>query len=54
MTSIDRRALIAGAGLAAAMDVVERNSIAQDQTQALLAAELALTAQKAAARPGRG
>jgi len=32
-------------------DVVERSSIAQDQDQALLAAELVLTAQKNATRP---
>lgn len=34
-------------------DVVERTDIAQDQAQALLAAELVLTAQKNASRPGR-
>ena len=33
-------------------DVVERTDIAQDQTQALLATELVLTAQKNASRPG--
>jgi hypothetical protein len=32
-------------------DIVERSSIAQDQDQALLAAELVLTAQKNATRP---
>jgi predicted dehydrogenase len=32
-------------------DIVERSSIAQDQEQALLAAELVLTAQKSATRP---
>jgi hypothetical protein len=32
-------------------DVVERSQIAQDQEQALLAAELVLTAQKNATRP---
>ncbi|MDB5455459.1 MAG: oxidoreductase [Caulobacter sp.] len=32
-------------------DIVERTSVAQDQTQALLAAELVLTAQKNATRP---
>jgi hypothetical protein len=32
-------------------DIVERTSIAQDQEQALLAAELVLTAQKNATRP---
>lgn len=32
-------------------DIVERSSIAQDQDQALLAAELVLTAQKQATRP---
>jgi len=34
-------------------DVVERTDVAQDQAQALLAAELVLTAQKNASRPGR-
>lgn len=34
-------------------DVVERTDVAQDQAQALLAAELVLTAQKNALRPGR-
>ena len=35
-------------------DIVERTSVAQDQAQALLAAELVLTAQKNAARPVLG
>jgi hypothetical protein len=32
-------------------DIVERTSVAQDQDQALLAAELVLTAQRDATRP---
>jgi hypothetical protein len=35
-------------------DIVERTAIAQDQDQALLAAELVLTAQKNATRPVLG
>ncbi len=35
-------------------DIVERTSVAQDQTQALLAAELVLTAQKNATKPKLG